>query len=82
MFVAPRYSFTIGETDNALTILMMMVTAVAVAALVDAAATRARQARRASREAELLALFGGRFGIPGGRWRVCVGAQRATGAVE
>ncbi|MUM16760.1 sensor histidine kinase KdpD [Mycobacterium sp. CBMA271] len=59
LFVAPRYSFTIGETDNALTILMMMVTAVAVAALVDAAATRARQARRASREAELLALFAG-----------------------
>lgn len=59
LFVAPRYSFTIGETDNALTILVLMVTAVAVAALVDAAATRARQARRASREAELLALFAG-----------------------
>ncbi|MGH3725479.1 MAG: DUF4118 domain-containing protein [Mycobacterium sp.] len=59
LFVAPRYSLTIGETDNALTILMMMVTAVAVAALVDAAATRAREARRASREAELLALFAG-----------------------
>lgn len=59
LFVSPRYSFTIGETDNALTILMIMVTAVAVAALVDAAATRARQARRASREAELLALFAG-----------------------
>lgn len=58
-FVSPRYSFTIGETDNALTILVLMVTAVAVAALVDAAATRARQARRASREAELLALFAG-----------------------
>lgn len=59
LFVSPRYSFTIGETDNALTILMIMVTAVAVAALVDAAATRARQARRAAREAELLALFAG-----------------------
>ncbi|SLF97281.1 Sensor protein KdpD [Mycobacteroides abscessus subsp. abscessus] len=35
LFVAPRYSFTIGETDNALTILMMMVTAVAVAVLVN-----------------------------------------------
>ena len=59
LFVSPRYSLTIGETDNALTILMIMVTAVAVAALVDAAATRARQARRAAREAELLALFAG-----------------------
>ena len=38
---------------------MLLVVAVAVAALVDGAAKRAREARRASREAELLALFAG-----------------------
>ena len=38
---------------------MLFVVAVAVAALVDGAANRAREARRASQEAELLALFAG-----------------------
>ena len=57
--VAPRYSFTIAEPDSAVTILVLLLVAVAVAALVDRAAKRAREARRASREAELLALFAG-----------------------
>src|SRR5581483_1203571 len=55
----PRYSFTIAEPDAAVTELVLLAVAVAVAALVDSAASRAREARRASREAELLALFAG-----------------------
>ena len=39
--------------------MVLLVVAVAVAALVDSAAKRAREARRASQEAELLALFAG-----------------------
>jgi two-component system, OmpR family, sensor histidine kinase KdpD len=57
--VEPRYTFTIAEPDNALTIVVLLLVAVAVAALVDGAAKRAREATRASREAELLALFAG-----------------------
>jgi two-component system sensor histidine kinase KdpD len=55
----PRYSLTISEPDSAITIVVLLVVAVAVAALVDRAANRAREARRASQEAELLALFAG-----------------------
>ena len=40
-------------------IVVLLLVAVAVAALVDGAASRAREARRASQEAELLALFAG-----------------------
>ena len=40
-------------------IVVLLAVAVAVAALVDGAASRAREARRASQEAELLALFAG-----------------------
>src|SRR5882757_5271640 len=57
--VAPRYSFTIAEPDSAITVVVLLAVAVAVAALVDGAASRAREARHASREAELLALFAG-----------------------
>jgi two-component system sensor histidine kinase KdpD len=57
--VAPRYSFTIAQPDSAVTIVVLFLVAVAVAALVDSAAKRAREARRASQEAELLALFAG-----------------------
>ena len=42
-----------------MTIVVLLLVAVAVAALVDGAANRAREARRASQEAELLALFAG-----------------------
>ena len=58
-FVAPRYSFTIADPDSALTIVVLLAVAVAVAALVDNAAKRSREARHASQEAELLALFAG-----------------------
>ncbi|WP_372515436.1 sensor histidine kinase [Mycolicibacterium hodleri] len=57
--VAPRYSFTIAQPDSAVTVVVLILVAVAVAALVDNAAKRAREARRASQEAELLALFAG-----------------------
>ncbi|MGE2833864.1 ATP-binding protein [Mycobacterium sp. SMC-4] len=57
--VSPRRSFTISEPDGAITIVVLLAVAVAVAALVDAAANRSREARRAAQEAELLALFAG-----------------------
>jgi two-component system sensor histidine kinase KdpD len=57
--IDPRYTFTIAEPDNALTLIVLLLVAVAVAALVDRTAERAREARRASQEAELLALFAG-----------------------
>ena len=57
--VEPRYTFTIAEPDSAVTIVVLLLVAVAVAALVDGAAKRAREASRASQEAELLALFAG-----------------------
>ena len=57
--VDPRYTFTIAEADSAVTIVVLLLVAVAVAALVDGAAKRAREARHASQEAELLALFAG-----------------------
>ncbi|MDT5003186.1 MAG: two-component system, OmpR family, sensor histidine kinase KdpD [Mycobacterium sp.] len=57
--VEPRYTFTIAEPDSAVTVVVLLLVAVAVAALVDGAAKRAREATQASREAELLALFAG-----------------------
>lgn len=57
--VAPRYTFTIAEPDSAITVVVLLAVAVAVAALVDGAASRTREARKASQEAELLALFAG-----------------------
>ncbi len=58
-FTDPRYSLTIDQLDNFLTIVVLLVVAVAVAALVDVAAKRALEARKASRQAELLTLFAG-----------------------
>ncbi len=57
--VDPRHTFTIAEPDSAITIVVLLVVAVAVAVLVDGAANRSREARRAAQEAELLALFAG-----------------------
>ncbi len=57
--IEPRHTFTIAEPDNAITSVVLLAVAVAVAALVDSAAKRAREARSASQEAELLALFAG-----------------------
>jgi len=56
---APRHSFTIAEPNSAITELVLMMIAVAVAVLVDGAAKRTREARSASQEAELLTLFAG-----------------------
>jgi two-component system sensor histidine kinase KdpD len=55
----PRHTFTIAEPDAAVTEVVLLVMAVAVAVLVDGAAKRAREAGRASQEAELLTLFAG-----------------------
>jgi two-component system, OmpR family, sensor histidine kinase KdpD len=55
----PRYSFAVDNPSNAVTIVVLLGVAMAIAVLVDAAASRAREARRATQEAELLALFAG-----------------------
>ena len=52
-------SFAVANTSNLLTIVLLLGVAMAIALLVDAAASRAREARRATQEAELLALFAG-----------------------
>jgi two-component system sensor histidine kinase KdpD len=57
--IAPRHSFTIAEPNSAITELVLLLIAVAVAVLVDFAAKRAREARLASQDAELLTLFAG-----------------------
>ncbi|SOJ56771.1 Sensor protein KdpD [Mycobacterium simulans] len=57
--ITPRHSFTIAEPSSAVTELVLLLIAVAVAVLVDGAAKRAREARLASQEAELLTLFAG-----------------------
>jgi two-component system sensor histidine kinase KdpD len=56
---APRHSFNIARPDAAVTEVVLLLVAVAVSVLVDGAAKRAREARRASQEAELLTLFAG-----------------------
>jgi two-component system sensor histidine kinase KdpD len=53
----PRHSFAVANTSNLLTIVLLLGVAMAIAVLVDAAASRAREARRAGQEAELLSLF-------------------------
>ncbi|WP_433602065.1 ATP-binding protein [Nocardia sp. CA-135953] len=58
-FVDPRYSLTIAEPDSFITVVVLLIVAVAVAALVDVAGKQTRQARRASQQAELLTLFAG-----------------------
>lgn len=55
----PRHTFAIAKPSAAVTEVVLLLVAVAVAVLVDSAAKRAREARRASREAELLTLFAG-----------------------
>ena len=57
--VEPRHTFTIAEPDSAITIVVLLAVAVAVAALVDGAAKRASEATTGFPEAELLALFAG-----------------------
>ncbi|RAV13957.1 histidine kinase [Mycolicibacterium sp. GF69] len=55
--VAPQNTFSIHDTGSTVPTLVLLILAVAVAALVDRAAGRLREARRANQEAELLALF-------------------------
>ncbi|MGH3521292.1 MAG: ATP-binding protein [Mycobacterium sp.] len=57
--ITPRHSFTIAEPDAAVTEVVLLLVAIAVAVLVDGAAKRTREAGRASQEAELLTLFAG-----------------------
>jgi two-component system, OmpR family, sensor histidine kinase KdpD len=57
--ISPRHSFTVAEPDVAVTEVVLLVVAVAVAVLVNGAAKRAREAGRASQEADLLTLFAG-----------------------
>jgi two-component system, OmpR family, sensor histidine kinase KdpD len=58
-FTTPRHAFTIAEPDAAVTELVLLAVATAIAVLVDGAAKRAREAGRASQEADLLTLFAG-----------------------
>ncbi|MGW4365135.1 ATP-binding protein [Nocardia takedensis] len=58
-FADPRYSLTIAEPDNFVTVVVLLIVAVAVAALVDESTARTAQARRASRQAALLTEFAG-----------------------
>lgn len=58
-FTDPRHSLLLADPGNFVTTGVLLVVAVAVAALVDAAAARTREARLASQEAELLASFAG-----------------------
>jgi two-component system, OmpR family, sensor histidine kinase KdpD len=53
----PLYSFTIGETENLITVLAMAVVGLLVAIVVDRAARRAQQAARSQAEGALLASF-------------------------
>jgi two-component system, OmpR family, sensor histidine kinase KdpD len=53
----PLYSLTIGETENVITVVAMLLVAVLVALVVDRAARRGEQAARARTEAALLASF-------------------------
>lgn len=76
-FTAPRYSLTVAEPGNFLVTIVLLIVAVAVAALVDAAARRTREARRASQEAELLTLFAGTV-LRGGDLDALLGRVRET----
>src|SRR5258708_2196431 len=52
-----RFWLAVANTSSMLTIVLLLGVAMAIAVLVDAAASRAREARRAGQEAELLSLF-------------------------
>ncbi len=84
-FAPPRFTFTIAEPDNVITIAVMLIIAIAVAALVDSATVRRRQAQRAGRDAELLALFSSAVldgaGVAGLLERVCETYQQTAVAV-
>ena len=56
-FTHPRYSITIAEPANLVSILVMVAVAIAVSVLVDQSARRHREATQSGRDAELLTLF-------------------------
>lgn len=56
-FVVPLNTFTVGHTEGAVTVAVLLLIAIAVSALLDRTVNRAREARQASRDAELLSLF-------------------------
>jgi two-component system sensor histidine kinase KdpD len=55
----PRHTFAVTNPSHAVTEVVLLTVAVSIAVLVDTAATRAREAKRATQEAQLLALFAG-----------------------
>jgi two-component system sensor histidine kinase KdpD len=55
----PRNTFVIANPSHLITEVVLLVLAIGIAALVDTTANRAREARLAAQEAELLALFAG-----------------------
>src|SRR5262245_13023786 len=58
-FTPPLYTFTIGEGENVLALVVFLAVAVTVSLLVDLAARRSVQGRRAQAEAEALARLAG-----------------------
>ena len=72
--VTPLYTLTTDDPDGAITIVVLLLVAMAVAALVDKVANRAAEARRSSQEAELLALFADSV-LRDGRSRHAAGAD-------
>jgi two-component system sensor histidine kinase KdpD len=55
----PRHSFAVANPSHAVIEVVLLAVAVGIAVLVDTAATRARDAQRATHEAQLLTLFAG-----------------------
>ncbi len=53
----PRHSFAVTNPSHVVTEVVLLGVAVSIAVLVDTAATRAREAKRATQEAQLMALF-------------------------
>ncbi len=58
-FTPPLHTFTIGETNNALALMVFVLVASLVSSTVDLAARRTRQAARAAAEARILANLAG-----------------------
>ena len=58
-FTPPYYTFTIGEANNALALVVFVLVAVVVATIVDRAARRSKQAARAGAESDLLVTTSG-----------------------
>jgi two-component system, OmpR family, sensor histidine kinase KdpD len=68
-FIPPRHTLNVSSGTDVLTLVVFVVTAVSVAAVVDAAARRREQARLAEQEAGTLAMLnrqvlGGQYDVP------------------